>query len=165
MRTLSDLKKDIERYQKELQAYLAEENKNQYIIAGGNMCVMKNPATNRYILGKGDPAPMTKNNARERLKKFQMKCGDNISLELIRYGDWLREKISAYNEMLNMCGNHSKPATDVPHVDDRKAVLYSPECPMKVNACVCCRFFNGISGDIPLTIKCSFSREKTASLS
>ena len=172
MRTLEDIRNTLTRYRRELEKETnAQRVVQNYVVIGGNMCVIKNRSTSRYTLSKGDPTPMTKSMAREHLKRQQAKVTDDIKLEMIPYYDWLQNNIKEC-ERLEKCVENSlngetieKPMV-VPeaHEFDRDTdgssrciTMQCPTCPLGVNTCMTCKFFIGINTNVyPWCIDCGF---------
>ena len=108
MRTFEDVKTALKKYQ---DALTKESYSNQvrYIVTGGNMCIIKK-GVGQYILSKGDPVPMRKDTARNKIAQFKDKCGANIKLELIKYNDCLNANIKECQHLIQ-CMNNSLSGT------------------------------------------------------
>ena len=177
MRTYEDVKIALKKYKDEL-ANEAGAKQPHWVIIGGNMCITKKVSSNTYILGKGDPAPMLKTNARKNLTKFQERCGDNIKLEMVNYTEWLNAEINECNQLIScmqrtLAGETPTPPPVDPldpldsfvpqqNVDGikRPIIISCENCPLGVNTCMTCRFCLGVDTNVyPWEINCGFTKE------
>ena len=98
MRTYEDIEEALKNYENEL-ARESHIKRDHYIITGGNVNIIKKNIR-EYTLEKGTPTPMVWETAKKKHAEFQVKCGDNIRLEIIKYSDWLIKNIEDCRKLM-----------------------------------------------------------------
>lgn len=169
MRTYEDVETTLKKYKDEL-ANEAGSKQPHWVVVGGNMCILKKGGSTQYILGKGDPVPMTKHTAESNLTKFQERCGNNIKLSMMDYTEWLNAAINECNHLIlciqkTLAGNNQDvtiPESITPPKErvTRAITITCESCPLSVNTCMTCRFCMGINiNTYPWEINCGFIKE------
>lgn len=131
MRTYEDVKEALKSFEDELKRESGIK-RDHYIIMGGNVNVVKK-GVGEYALGKGTPVPMIWETAKKKQAEFQVKCGDNIRLEIIKYSDWLIKNIEECKKLMEcMRQQFSSGEESQKKVDPEPEPETAPESVLKI---------------------------------